>query len=205
MLNKHNLAIAALCSDERSRYVLSALYVAPDETVETDGHQLIRVTTPKKADVQNMDGITPAEQFKPFMIASAVAVELAQSLALRTTGADHDRQAVIAADIDEREFARIGITDDNGTQQEHKCKKVNGAFPAYEKLIIPTEQAATTITFDLTRLLAVLNQVAAFASSQRGVSKVKLCIYKPNDPVRLNAVNHETGQELAAIIMPVGR
>ena len=46
MLNIHNLNLADLCSKDESRFTLNAILVTKDCTVETDGHQLVKVTLP---------------------------------------------------------------------------------------------------------------------------------------------------------------
>ena len=87
MLNRHNLNIAKLASKEESRFTLSAIRVTPVETVVTDGRVLVRVSNPTMPVEQfpALPGATITDDFNPFNLPAAAALQLAKSFKKRCT------------------------------------------------------------------------------------------------------------------------
>src|SRR5215469_8657246 len=85
MLNRHNLNIAKLAAKEKSRISLQNIYVTPEATIETDGHQLISVTRPpvdkEQFPVKDGDSFTAVgNEHSPFMMSAVDALNIAKAL-----------------------------------------------------------------------------------------------------------------------------
>src|SRR5579864_7215349 len=83
LLTKHNLSVAALASKEASRFTLSGILVAPEETVVTDGHLLVAVGTSqlKAEGFPTREGTPSAvDDWKPFVLDAADAKRALQAL-----------------------------------------------------------------------------------------------------------------------------
>ena len=207
MLNKQNLAIAALCAKSNGKYSgLESLYVHPDYTVETDGHQLIRVSTVQNnAAVESfpeLPGVGKvSNQFEPFLLEAKEALEIAKWIPKNSTVPQLEyaavaspkgkRPVIVTTDLQQNRTFRV-------PESEHLKR-----FPNWEHVVPAVEQAEIRYKFDGVLLGRVLKQVEAFNKDFNGRSVVDLSFGSPEQAVRFDAQNLDTGQSLLAVLMPL--
>ncbi|HYT08947.1 MAG TPA: hypothetical protein VEL77_14985 [Rugosimonospora sp.] len=208
LLNRHNLNIAALCSKEASRFSLQALYVTPQATVETDGHQLVSVTLAPGLQAESFPEPpnTPkaVDEWKPFLLPASEALAIAKALpkkskipalecAAVTDETDgHGHSAISVTDL---EFARV-----------FRTRKPEGNFPDYERIMPKLKNATFQVAFDAALLVRVLNRIVAFQQGQGNAkggnpATVTFSFTDKNHAVRLDAKGGED-QQLTAVVMP---
>jgi len=215
MLNKHNLEIARLASKEtESRYALSVIHITPEETVETDGRQMVIVTTTKSEGLIPED-IKATDKFEPFSIPASMAVEIAASLAkgdkVRVQGAGRVRSKTIKKQLhaaidsmtNKNGNAVLGIVDSQGSERIFKAKKSAGKFPNYKTVVPAKEEAQAAFSLNLALLIPVLQQMMKFAKSYNGANPATFRFYAANKQIRIDAENFDTGQIMTAVIMPM--
>jgi hypothetical protein len=210
LLNKHNLNIAALCSKEESRFTLKAILVTPEASVETDGHQLIKVTLPNLK-VESFPDIAnkpkPVDTWKPFLLPASEALNIVKALPKKSSIPVLKCAAVTEA-TDQNGHASILVTDLEMTR-EFNPKKPEGNFPDYERVMPKDEEVEYRTAFNPELLGRVLKQVQDFISEdktvRRGIRHFNGCILsftKPNGALRIEAKNDE-GQTMTAVVMPM--
>jgi hypothetical protein len=204
MLNKHNLAIASLASKEESRFTLNAILVTPECTIETDGHQLVMVTTPKDVPVDSfpqVPGIPPATlDFKPFLLPAAEAQKIAKSLPKKTT-IPALLHAGISTPADDSEDNLIFVTDPEAAQS-FRIRKVKGNFPDHNRVMPKPDDSRFQIALDARLLRTVLGTLDSFVDSRQN-APVRFYFKSPNEALRIDADNGETGQHMTAVVMPM--
>lgn len=204
MLNKHNLSIAALCDKTPSRFALSAIQVTSRETVETDGHQLIRVTVPPEMKAENFPVIPNMEpvtdEYKPFLLPAEAALAIAKYLP-KKPAVPIISCAGVSAETDKGEFAVVGTTDLEFSRP-FRARKPAGAFPDYTRVLPKIESAGFRIQFDANVLSPVLKQIVSFCDNKKSAAHCILSFSDPDSSVRIDAKNSE-GQELTAVVMPL--
>jgi hypothetical protein len=219
MLNKYNLQIAALCSREASRFTLNKILVTPDFTAETDGHQLIRVTTPKQFDPETFPEVPgcgkAAKDFKPFLIPSSDALDLIKAIPKKQPIPILDNVAVtLPADPEGDPILVITDLQQNKTYRaaQEKDPKRKETFPDFNRVMPKVEKAVFEVHFDCALLGRVMRQIENFnRSGSTGMAPARIRFYDPevhdghysDSAIRIDAVNDETGQELTAVVMPM--
>lgn len=203
LLNKHNLNIAALCSKEESRFTLNSILVTPDATVETDGHQLVKVTLPPDMKAESFpvrEGQSPAvDSWKPFLLPASEALNIAKALPKKTT-MPVLKYAAVTEDTDKNGHSSIAVTDLE-MARVFNTKKPEGNFPDFERIMPKKEDAEFRIAFNAELLRRVLQQVEAFRSEEHNAE----CVFSfasPSGPLRVDARNGQ-GQEFTGVIMPL--
>lgn len=203
LLNKHNLNIAALCSKEESRFTLNSILVTPQATVETDGHQLVKVTLPPDMKAEAFpirEGQPPAvDTWKPFLLPASEALNIAKALPKKTT-LPILKHAAVTEDTDSNGHSSIAVTDLE-MARVFNTKKPEGNFPDFERVIPKKEDAEFRIAFNAELLRRVLQQVEAFRAEQHNTECV-LSFASPSGPLRIDARNDQ-GQEFTGVIMPL--
>lgn len=201
MLNKHNLAIAALAAKETSGYSMTGLLVEKTKTVATDGHVLVTVSTPEapEDEIPGIEGITPTPEPAPFIMPAKAALELSRALPKRQKIAILENAVI---EVGDGPRFKAGVTDID-TPRVFSFEKATGNFPNYSKVIPDPAAAEICICLDANKLLRVLQAIAPLAADKEGQSPVAIRFYDPQSPVRIDAKNKDTGQEAMAIVMPM--
>ena len=203
MLNKHNLAIAALATCEKSRYTLSGIQITPTETVVTDGHCLVRVSTPS-ADAANFpttENFTPSDNFAPFLLAADAAKQIERAIPKRTIIPVLAHAAIDGANTNAGDVAMVMVTDLEN-HQIFSPRKQEGKFPDYKGYIPKAADATFVIHFDGVLLAKVLDMAGKFSSHPGNV--ITLRFTAPDSAVRIDAYNGTTDQLMQAVVMPCG-
>jgi hypothetical protein len=206
MLNKHNLCIAALCAKEGYSHTmpLSKLLVHPDFTIESDGHQMVRITTQdeKPDSFPEVPGAgVPLDTWEPFLLDAHNALAVLKSLPGKTTIPILGFAAVtrpegsatpclVTTDLERSQIFRTAAPDKNPRT------------PDYERAIPKTEDADFTIGIDAAQLLKVLKIVEPFARGSQ-YAPVQFYFNGPHSAVRLEATNPDTHQQLTGVLMPM--
>jgi DNA polymerase III sliding clamp (beta) subunit (PCNA family) len=202
LINRNNLALAALASKNSTRWNLCGLHVNEKETVATDGHALGVVTLPTNASAEDyppVDGVARStEAIKPCTIPAAAAKELERAIPKR------QRMPVLEHVYVDAEATNAGTefkaaTTDLETTRKHAARKVEGEFVDYTQ-VIPNGTPSFTIGFDA----ALLSKVLAVAGKMTDKSKqvVKLEFTDADSPVKITATNLSTGQIGTFVVMP---
>jgi hypothetical protein len=200
-INRHNLNIAALASKEESRYTLSSVYITPDMTIETDGHQLVIVTT-QAIDRDNsgdIDGVKATDEFEPFLLPAKKAAELAAAIPGKfKVGVGRKEQtvkgrcaAVVADKTNQNGSAIFGVTDAD-SQKVFSLKKAAGKFPDHTKVVPEKKGATLSVCVSLDVLMPVLRQMEKFCTA-----------YGKAKPVMIRFYDATSEQEMTAVVMPM--
>lgn len=205
MLNKHNFEIARLAAKEPSRYTLTAIHVTPQATYETDGHQLIKVTTPKMSakDFPVIEGASePTDDFEPFNLPAGAALEIAKAIPKRQSLPVLEHAAIGSAS-NQNGHAEIQLTDLE-TPLVLRPNKQDGQFPDAERVIPDKDKAEVVIGFNAQLLRDVLSQFVKFTAGERSHC-VAIRIYPADkngdrDGIRIDAATSD--QEMTAVVMP---
>ncbi len=207
LLNRANLEIGALCSDDDMRFNLGGVYVGPEgQTVATNGHYLGVVSAcPLPAEeFPSGSGYYPSDEpLKGFIMPKQAAAAIAKALPKRSTV-----PILSAAAID------VAHTNVNGEIRVHAVgpgrdmpgashyDKILGEFPDYTQ-VLPKGEPAATIGLNVDYLEKICRTM-----KRCGVTGgVKLEIMArdglPDDcsPVRISAKNDQ-GQEITVVLMP---
>lgn len=196
LLNKHNLNIHKFCATEESRHVLRAILVTKDETVATDGHRLIRVTTPKMSDslFPEVPDFKAEDVNGGLLLHADVAKEIASSI-------PKGKQSIPVlgmARIGQQEGAACSVTTDLDIQHLVEGKKVEGEFPRWQA-VIPTKKPA----FEVTLHSELLAELAQFISKFSDTPGVRIQFFGSDQAVRFDAEDSINGQGLTAVLMPM--
>jgi hypothetical protein len=225
MLNKHNLEIAELASKDESRFTLNAIYVTPEATVETDGHQLVMVTTPD-IDAESFPatpGVTPTKKFKPFLLDAETALKIAKAIPRKTTlpvlacvaiGSESDKEPPKAAKGEDQQPGTAVLAVNNlESPQVFQPKKMKGNFPDYERVIPKPGSEFFQVGFDLNILVPVLERFQKFLKPDRNIKPPAPVSFQFQQPTEgsSGAINHNAlrldaendGQKMTAVVMPL--
>lgn len=200
MLNKHNFNIAQLASKGPGRFTYAGIYVTPQETIETDGHQMVRISAPKvHQEFPKVREIENAvDDFPPFFFPAETALAAAKALPEKVS-APVLKNATVAKQPG-GEFV-VGITD----LKKHSVYPVpqeKRTYPDWQRVMPQRENAKFRTTFNA----QLLEKVLATVRKTHGAPKspaVELSFYGPEKAVRLDWSNADTGQENMAAVMPM--
>jgi DNA polymerase III sliding clamp (beta) subunit (PCNA family) len=203
LLNKLNFLVAPFASKEDSRYTLKAVHVTPEYTEATDGHRLVRITTPKDSasEFPRVPGFTPNGSPKSFLLPVDAAKTIQK--AVPKTHIPVVNHAAITGTGDENKPVAIAVTDlDN--PQVFQPRPVTGQYPNTD-IVIPKDDAAAVFQFTvradyLAELCKAIQDFAGDGKYRPGIAT--LTFYGPSKAVRLDARNENTDQNLIAILMP---
>jgi hypothetical protein len=201
MLNKHNLEIARLASKEESRYVIGGILVTPAETVVTDGHCLVTVSTPKwpAESFPVIDGVVPTEEFEPFILPAKAALEIAKAIPSSTSLLI--LQHVIVGEEGKDSKSAVLATTDLDLPRVFRPRKLEGRFPDH-KLVIPgRERVSVAICLNLELLEKVVKELKALAKNKLGAPAL-ISVIDDRSPCMIE-VQGEDGQTAQAVIMPI--
>ena len=203
MLNKHNLAVHRFISKEDSRYTIKAIHVTPNETVATDGHSLVRVSTLKDHKAENFppQRVRVTDQFKPFNLPYEVAAKVEKAI-LKNRAIPVFNYA--ALELKEGEpngnNPTLFVTDMDSTQ-EFVSKVISDKFPDWEMVIPKKAEATFTITVDPLKLAKLMTEAAKFTKGAYPQGSVKMRFVSDDKAVRLDAEN--ASQTWTGVLMPI--
>lgn len=202
MFTKHNFKIASLLpsSTEDLPPSFSGLYVSPERTIETDGHQMVIVTRPESQPglFSSPDGLEDAEFFTPFVMDRDTAIKLAKSMPKRDKDAPERGMAMVDVHTEAESESTVAITEDI---RRVICKSAKGnaeRFPMPEKLLKPDDEARFEVRLSpdiLAPLFQIFQGFCAFPS-------VTIRLYDQNDAVQITAEGND-GQKMTALVMPM--
>jgi len=205
MLNVHNLNLADLCSKEESRFTLNSILVDKDCTVETDGHQLVRVTLPKyDADsYPQFPGFKAIGTWERFLLPAKDAKDIAKALPKTSTipilANAAIGKATEQADKDgKKQYAVLGVTDLERAKT-FTIRRPTGNFPDYERVILNVRDA----TFRIGLNAGLLKRLLTFAEKFDGgrVPAIRFFFFAQDKAVVMKAEGGEN-QEMTAVLMP---
>lgn len=225
MLNKHNLSIANLASKEESRFTLNAIYVTPEYTVETDGHQLVMVTTPKEPErvegeaspLPAIPNFTHDPAFKPFLLPSKDALEIVKSIPKKPfldllehvfVGTRYTHKTIDGPDTKVTEHASLAVTDLESPRTFSPVIPA-GTFPDYTRVVPRKENADLAIAISVNLLGPVIKQFQSFMKEERSGAAIFRFTrprvdrsFVDSRTVRIDATN-ELHQTMTAVVMPM--
>jgi hypothetical protein len=228
MLTRANLNIAALVSKEESRFTLNGILVTPDCTVETDGHQLVKVTTPDKFDTKSLPDIPGLKHanrsFAPFILRAADALAIAKTIPKKSTipvlthafiGKPVTSKPVqvegeTAPDLSPKTTVPVGTTDLDSPKVV-QVTPLSGNFPDYNRVMPKREDTDFCVTFDCNLLVPVLQQIIDLHKGAGDRSAhADFRFQRPEkssfsglwDMKAVRIDSHIENQELTAVVMP---
>lgn len=201
LLNKHNLSIAKFCSKENSRYEVGGVLITDVETVATDGHTLVRVSTPEVPADQfpEIEGFKAKESWKPFILPREAALRLAKELPSKDTVPALACAAV--GDATDAGTEAVFATTDLETKLVVSVRKPDGQFPNWKQVVPSTDDAKATITLNANYLKELFSAIAAFTKGDT-LPLATLRFFASEGALRVDASN-EAGQYFTGVIMPV--
>ncbi|MEN6532206.1 MAG: hypothetical protein ABFD89_00990 [Bryobacteraceae bacterium] len=202
MFTKYNFKIASLLpSSAGDRHAnFSGLYVSPERTIETDGHQMVIVTRPESQSnlFSSPDGLEDAEYFTPFVMDRDTAIKLAKSMPKRDKDAPELGMALVDVHTEAESDSTVAITED---VRRVICKSAKGnaeRFPMPEPILKPDDAARFEVRLSpdiLAPLFQLFQGFCAFPS-------ITIRLYDQYDPVQITAEGND-GQKMAALVMPL--
>ena len=202
MLNKHNLAVHRFISKEDSRYTIKAIHVTPNETVATDGHSLVRVSTPEvKCDSFPTQRVKVTDQFKPFNLPYEIAAKVEKAIPKSNTIPVLNYAAVECKEGEPNGNNPTLFVTDMDSTQEFVSKSISDEFPDWEMVIPKKTDATFTITVDPLKLAKLMAEAAKFTKGAHPQGRVKMRFVSDDKAVRLDAEND--GQTWTGVLMPI--
>lgn len=209
MLNANNLKVAKIATnDDGSRYTLSAINVTPDYTEATDGHQALRVTTPKTCgevgDFPEVPGVQPVNEFPAFLLGKEQAENLLKMLGNKKTPFPILNNIVVGAETCTNGHSVFGLCagKELGNQQRIQFTKPEDQFPNVD-YVMPnsTEEPVQTFRINPQMLGNLLLLVASMSDDPKRGVEVKW--YKRGDAclIVFEATNAMTEQKATAVVM----
>lgn len=202
MLNRNNLDIAKLAATEDSRFMITGILVKPEETVVTDGHVMVKVTTPDTTaeSFPQMANVEPAtDDFKPFILSRRAALEISKALP-KSRYFPALEQAAVSSETD-KNGESVLYTHDLELPRVFREKKPTGNFPDYERVIPAAERATLAIGLNADLLVKVLQLALKFKNDKRAPC-VRFSFTDKDNAVRIDCGNDQ-GQEFVAVVMPM--
>jgi len=202
MLNKHNLDIAQFATKE-ARYTMQAILVAPHETIVTDGHRLVRVSTPDIPAAQFPkpdDTFAASDSFKPFLLPAETAKAIAKAVPRKTIIEALSCIAVDGARTDANGTAHLAVTDLE-TFNPFTVRKPDGQFPNYIAVVPDPAKAELTISVNASYLAELARAAASFQKDGRRDPVLTMRFYGVDKALRMDC--EKDGQQWSAVLMPI--
>lgn len=204
MLNEHNLTIASLAPKGSTKFgEFPGILVTPEETVETDGHQMICIGTPRDFRADSFPDVKAigkaVDQYKPFTLDAATALQAAKALPKKPSIPILRSVAVVPQ---KDGSIRLGSTDLKQHQTYDVKGETNPQFPTtWQKCFPERDQAKFRISFNAELFEHVLAVARKTHNGQNHL--VEFSFYGPSRAVRLDWKNTDTGQTNKAVVMPM--
>jgi hypothetical protein len=200
LLNRHNLNIAKLASKVRSRFTLDAIRITPNETVVTDGHCLMTVSTvqlPASTFPDTANGLTPVDDWKPFNLSAKNALKALGNLPKRSTLPVLECAAItINGDTNNPQV----ITNDLENTASYHCEE-SASFPDWERVMPKREDMPFVIGLDARLLRALLDQFISLSESS-AKTKVPVTFRFKNGNSAVLMESHNSEQKMVGVLMP---
>ena len=200
LLNKANLAIAKIADKTGSRYSLSSIQVTAADTRATDGTVTIIVTREQMSadNFPIVSGINAESGTNPILLASKDALAIAKALPKKIKIPILNSVIVGEAQNGTRS---LGVSD-GSCSQVISTKIPEGRFPNLDQCFEAPALGPPPVCFtvDAKKLIALLETILE-CSSAKDLCPVTFTFFDSNHPVRLDAANETTGQQISAVIM----
>lgn len=198
LLNKKNLAVAALASSDETRLVCKCVHVTKEYTEATDGHVFARVSNPKVEDddfpvIQGFE----RKEFDECLIPADQAVKLAKMI----PKGDACRTLPILEHIQlakNGEGARAAVTDLDSPTVIQIRQDEGLVYPDIASSM-PTDEPVATICVNADLLIKILKLAGTF--NKDGCKKVIIEFRKPESALVVKTDNNE--QTFYALVMPM--
>jgi DNA polymerase III sliding clamp (beta) subunit (PCNA family) len=198
LLNKHNLNITQFASKEETRYALKGILVTEHETVATNGHILVRVTTPT-TDEKNFPDVPGFEQhaeFKPFILPSDAAKEIAKA-----TPKHKSIPVLNHARVSSNGAVQVATTDlDN--PRVFNPKPLVGQFPNWQA-ILPKGEPEVSVTISADYLTELAKAAGKMADDRSKAIKLRIYNCGSFKQVSIEVTCSDTGQTFQSVLMPM--
>lgn len=198
VLNRHNFEIAELASTDEDRLIFCGINVTPEGTQVTDGHLAVMVSSLDRQQASlfgEMEGIEPADCFTPFVLDRESALKIARAIPKKS---EEPIYPIIDATSEDNDRAMISVND-LLRQEIVRARKIEGKFPAVEKLCPDKDAARHLILMSPDLLLAAMKTISKFCKGHE-LHSIELRVFGPGKGLRIDATG--LGQSLTAVIMP---
>jgi hypothetical protein len=196
MLNKHNLQIAKLTTDEATRYNLDCIKVTATETLVTNGRTALRVTKPRSPD-EMPEGFAK-ETEGDFLLDGETALEIAKAIPKKIRGF-YQAGNVFVSDLSDGVVTLL--TPGLGTSRTYKQEIKGDQFPNVDA-VMPEGEPIAEVVVALDLLIPLLKQIRKAQGNDR-YPVVLVSIYGEEKQVRFDARNINTQQQICGLLMPV--
>ena len=201
--NRANFSIASLADEDR-RYL--GVLVTNEKTEVTNGHYLLRVTTP---DLNPEDYPTGPNGHKPIdkdfrcilSKDSAKQIEKAIPRGPKVGSLPILKNTWVVDDNEET----IGfVATDLDTWSPITARKVDGRWPNTDNdsTIWPKDEPVLEIGFNLEYLEKLCKEMKSIIGKSKSNPLAKFTFYGSEKPVKIEADNLDTGQDVTALLMP---
>jgi hypothetical protein len=205
MFTKFNFEIAGLLPKDPDALPLFAagLFVSPERTIETDGHQLVIVTAPESQPTlfDQPDGLEEAQFFTPFIMDRESALKIGKQIPKRNPDAPENSMAMLDVHTEAESDSTVAITEDVRRAIFKSLKRDAAKFPNTDGILRDPETARFEIQFNADVIAPVLKLFQEFAGQDKMTPIVTLRFFGPSDGVRIDAVACE--QKMTAVVMPM--
>jgi len=181
--------------------MLCGVYVTPEGTYETDGHQAVMVTAVEQQQALLFDeesGVEIADFFTPFILDRESALKVAKAIPKKTENVEAT-YAVVDATTENNERAMISVNDIY-RQEVLRARKIEGNYPDIAKVIPDADTAKFTLRMNPVLLLGVLKSLQKFCAGHECRS-VEVRLFGAGKPIRIDADG--LTQKMTAIVMPM--
>jgi hypothetical protein len=198
--------LSKLASTDQTRYMLNGVSVVPvtDKRASftvTDGHQLLSITQTRDApteDFPSVPGFTNGEPDKAVIIPDDAWPGMFAGMPKRSrTLPILQNVAMVAA-----ENGVTVATTDLQAGAVTTIKTIDGTFPNFEQ-VLSRESGKVTVFFNVHLLKRVFSVLSDLMKDGGRAGLVRLDLYDELRPVRVSALDHNTGLHYAAAIMPM--
>lgn len=203
MFTKYNFSIAGLLPKDEEALISSAagLYVSPERTIETDGHQMVIVTAPESQPnlFEQPDGLKEAEYFTPFLMDRESSLKIAKVIPKRNPDAPENSMVMLDVNTESEVDSTVAITE-SIRRSIFKSTKIDAAkFPDVDAVIPSAESAIIELRFSPDILIQVLNHFKRFCAEDD--SQVIIRLFGKGLGMRIDA--ESCGQIITAVVMPL--
>lgn len=195
--NKSNFQIVSLAPG-KDRYHISGIHITKDYTEVTNGHYVVRVSTPvnKKEmakEFSRLGNKKPTELKEGCFIKSGFAKVVGDAIHKNLDAPILGNAVIVESKGDEVEFA---VTDLEVTRFL-KGRKGDGKYPDIDA-IIPKEEGKLVISVNPDYLIKILQQY-----KKMNINRVRLDLYSDTQPIKITGITPERDQECLSILMPM--
>lgn len=210
LLNKHNLKLVAVASEDELRPALQGLHVTDEHTEATDGHILFRMSLPSYVKDDDFPKVKGFEVKKSdgadFTIPTDAAVQLSESLPTKSAMPILGYvQIDPAVEGGVAKYIRVATTDTD-VERINRIRLIDVPYPKTDNLF-STDEPAFRIKFNPALLAKALKVAAEF--QDKFLPEIILEIPQPKDGDKWGhgalviRAKNEQGQELTGLVMPM--